>query len=87
MQPEATAPQAGTRVVSLEYLEGELARLVEEARRYRDYLEKLEATKAEGKVAETAYGELKKEYTEKLAKLEKEIRELQEAKKKLEEQK
>ena len=87
VQPVATAPQAGTRVVSLEYLEGELARLVEEAKRYRDYLEKLEVAKAEGKVAETAYGELKKEYTEKLAKLEREIRELQEAKKRLEEQK
>ncbi|MCC6003747.1 MAG: hypothetical protein LM590_05335 [Thermofilum sp.] len=87
VQPEAAAPQAGTRVVSLEYLDGELARLGEEAKRYRDYLERLEAAKAEGKVTETAYEELKKEYTEKLAKLEEEIRELQEARKKLEEQK
>jgi len=74
----------GTLVVKLEYLESELAKLVEEARKHREYLEKLEAAKAEGKVSETAYDKLKEEYSEKIKETEKKIRELEEAKKKLE---
>ena len=69
--------------MDLKYLESELAKLVEEAGKYREYLEKLEAAKAEGKVSETAYEKLKKEYVEKLSQLEKRIKEIEDIKKKL----
>jgi len=86
VQPETAAAQPageGTQVMDLKYLESELAKLVEEAGKYREYLEKLEAAKAEGKVSETAYEKLKKEYVEKLSQLEKRIKEIEDIKKKL----
>jgi ppGpp synthetase/RelA/SpoT-type nucleotidyltranferase len=70
-------------VMDLKYLESELAKLVEEAGKYREYLEKLEAAKAEGKISETAYEKLKKEYVEKLSQLEKRIKEIEDIRKKL----
>jgi hypothetical protein len=86
VQPETAAAQPageGTQVMDLKYLESELAKLVEEAGKYREYLEKLEAAKAEGKISETAYEKLKKEYVEKLSQLEKRIKEIEDIKKKL----
>jgi hypothetical protein len=86
VQPETAAAQPageGTQVMDLKYLESELAKLVEEAGKYREYLEKLEAAKAEGKISETAYEKLKKEYVEKLSQLEKRIKEIEDIKKNL----
>jgi hypothetical protein len=85
-QPETVTVQPaseGTEVMSLEYLESELAKLAEEAGKYREYLEKLEAAKAEGRVSETAYERLRSEYVEKLNELEKKVKELEEVKRKL----
>jgi len=72
-----------TQVMSLEYIESEIAKLAEEAGRYREYLEKLEAAKAEGKVSELAYEKLKEEYNEKLNELNKRIRKLENEKMRL----
>jgi hypothetical protein len=86
VQQETLAVQPvleSTQVMTLEYLESEIAKLEEEARRYREYLEKLEAEKAKGKVSDIAYEKLKKEYIEKLGELEKIIKELEEKKKKI----
>ena len=80
-QPETVGES--TRVVSLEYLENELAKLVEEYSKYREYLEKLEKAKREGKVSDAAYEKLKREYTEKLNEIEKRIKELEETKRNL----
>ena len=85
VQQETLAVQPAlesTQVMSLEYLESEIAKLKEEARRYREYLEKLETEKAKGKVSDIVYEKLKKEYIEKLGELEKIIKELEEKKKK-----
>ena len=51
------------------HIGNELAMLAEEAEKYRGYLKRLEAIKAQGKVSEATYGELKKEYANKLSQL------------------
>jgi hypothetical protein len=50
--------------------------LLEEATKWREYLEKLEELKNQGKISEYAYRELKREYSNKLEELEKKIEKL-----------
>jgi hypothetical protein len=57
----------------------ELAMLLEEATKWREYLEKLEELKNQGKISEYAYRELKREYSNKLEELEKKIEKLKKA--------
>jgi hypothetical protein len=47
--------------------------LTEEIATYQTYLEKLEKLKAEGKITEKAYSDLKNEYTQKIAELQKQL--------------
>ena len=61
---------------------GELAGLMEEASKLRNYLGKLEEARTEGRISYKVYEELKNEYSSKLEEVEKKIAELQ--KKKLE---
>jgi hypothetical protein len=79
------APAEGTQVLSPEQLEGELSRIEEEVRVYQEYLQKLEAMRAEGKVADAVYERLKAEYSEKLRELLSRRASLEEARKKLKE--
>ena len=58
-------------------LSSELANLMDEVSKWRNYLEKLEELRTQGKISEKAYEELKKEYLNKLKELEKKIEELQ----------
>jgi uncharacterized membrane protein len=58
------------------YLAGELARLNEEAKQYREYLTRLEAFKAEGKVTGAVYEQLRREYMSKLEEIERRIKQL-----------
>ena len=55
-------------------------RLVKEAERCREDLERLESLRMLGKISRTMYWELKKQYTEKLLDLEKRIKDLERAK-------
>jgi len=55
-------------------------RLVKEAERCREDLERLESLRMLGKISRTTYWELKKQYTEKLLDLEKKIKDLERAK-------
>jgi hypothetical protein len=79
--------QGGIQIVSHGHIGKELATLAEEAERYRGYLKRLEAIKAQGKVSEETYWELKKEYANKLSQLQAKIRQLEEEKRRLEERK
>ncbi|MCC6005257.1 MAG: hypothetical protein LM590_13050 [Thermofilum sp.] len=47
--------------------------ILEELNTYQGYLEKLERLKAEGKITERAYTDLKNEYTQKIAELQKQL--------------
>jgi ankyrin repeat protein len=58
------------------YLTSELARLNEEAKQYREYLKRLEAFKAEGKVTGAVYEQLRREYIGKLEEIERRIKQL-----------
>ncbi|MCC6003744.1 MAG: DUF4200 domain-containing protein [Thermofilum sp.] len=79
--------QGGMQIASHGHIGNELAMLAEEAERYRGYLKRLEAIRAQGKISEVTYGELKKEYANKLSQLQAKIRQLGEVKGKLEERK
>jgi energy-coupling factor transport system substrate-specific component len=71
-----TAEEVRTKMqaVDIGYLSSELSKLNEEAERYREYLRRLELLRAERKVTEIAYEQLKKEYTDKLRELEEKIK-------------
>jgi len=58
------------------YLTSELARLNEEAKQYREYLTRLEAFKAEGKVTGAVYEQLRREYMSKLEEIEQKMKQL-----------
>jgi hypothetical protein len=58
------------------YLASELARLNEEAKQYREYLKRLEAFKAEGKVTGAVYEQLRREYMSKLEEIEQKMKQL-----------
>jgi uncharacterized membrane protein len=58
------------------YLASELARLNEEAKQYREYLTRLETFKAEGKVTEAVYEQLRREYMSKLEEIEQKMKQL-----------
>ena len=79
--------QEGIQIVSHEHIGNELALLAEEAERYRGYLKRLEAIKAQGKISETTYRKLKEEYSDKLRQLEARMSRLQDAERKLRERK
>jgi len=79
--------QEGMQIVSHVHIRNELAMLAEEAERYRGYLKRLEAIKAQGKISETTYRKLKEEYSDKLRQLEARMSRLQDAERKLRERK
>lgn len=68
-----------TEILSADFIEGELKKLRMEAERLEEYIKRLEILKSEGKISDNAYGQLKSEYVEKLSKLERRIKELEEA--------
>jgi len=69
-------PSEEIQVMSLEEVENELKRVEEEAERHREYLRRLETMKAEGRLSEATYEQLRREYINKLEMLETRIREL-----------
>jgi ElaB/YqjD/DUF883 family membrane-anchored ribosome-binding protein len=75
------------QIVSHVHIRNELAMLAEEAERYRGYLKRLEAIKAQGKISETTYRKLKEDYSDKLRQLEARMSKLQDAERKLRERK
>jgi hypothetical protein len=81
--PEAATlqPSEGARVISPDELESELEKLAREAEEHREFLERLETLRAEGRISESTYEELRKERLDMLEALEARVRELENMKK------
>ena len=85
---KTTAPLAlkgETELISASRLEEELRAYMQEAEKIKNYLERLEEMMSRREITETAYQQLKREYTDKLVSIEAKIRGLKETQKKLEE--
>jgi hypothetical protein len=73
----ATQPSEEARVISPDELERELEKLAREAEEHREFLERLETLRAEGRISESTYEELRKERLDMLEALEARVRELE----------
>jgi hypothetical protein len=73
----ATQPSEEARVISPDELERELEKLAREAEEHREFLERLETLRAEGRISESTYEELRRERLGMLEALEARVRELE----------
>jgi acetoin utilization deacetylase AcuC-like enzyme len=77
----ATQPSEEARVISPDELERELEKLAREAEEHREFLERLETLRAEGRISESTYEGLRRERLGMLEALEARVRELENMKK------